>query len=719
MRIADLLTRSGKESFVGRAYELGLLEALLNSDTASWKILNLYGPSGIGKSSLLQMFALQTGAERCIYLPRPDARVAPAHFADQLNRALLLAFPTAGYHPTHWTEEEYGQLANRLNLQALQSNGLIVLVDAFEQWTGIEQWFRDSWLPLLSPLVKWCLASRDPIGSAWRKEGWHSFVNRVELKPLQSDEVRQYLERSGIRHLPTIHKLHRMSGGIPLTLSTFSELIASRGADHHLLQQVSREIREALITDWLRAMSHPDCFELLDAACTVWRFDQELLEAIVQRPFSTESFRTFCNQPFVIRHRNYWRMHDLIRHWGREDLQRRKPAQYNAFRERAVDEIQRRKHLVTDSLLSDWMMDLIELYDHEFIQTLSHQYNEEIEMNHCSYSDLDRIEQLYLSYLGQRIEMGTDRHLLPYIRPLWQAQPSAFVGLWKGGTMVAFCTVLKLNESTVQILQQSPITAPLTRGYEKEGNLFAVPLAGMDMNMEYEISGSLAKALPILVNLNARMINILPFPDWDQFLQIIGYQRANWADGQSIDGHIYHGYEIDLQGENLKDRLNRLHADKLPASSMAVSPTTQSGIPNLYASQLTLEDIIPLLKRALKRFEHLPYEPGKHVEILAWIGSGSAEKHMENLALLLQRELTDVIAKMEGSTQEDCLHGKLLRLAYLNKIGSHALIAERLNLSLPTYYRYLQVAIRKLARLLKAAQTSRSGLPDAQSHSIE
>lgn len=694
MLISDLLNHTQRSAFVGRSSELNALMELLNSDLHAWKMLNLHGPGGIGKTTLLRMFAEEVGNSRCIYIPSHMGQPTPEHFVYLISRELESNELHHKFDKSYNLLMKQKQLSTLLAQKAEEVGGLIILVDAFDHWADLDNWFREEWLPSLSSKVKWCLTSREPLGGAWKKSGWNQLMNQLELLPLTTSEVRQFIKRIGITELSIARKMHHVSGGIPLSLSIACDIVDKHGIDD-IEQRLSKQAMFGdIFEEWVQGQAEHEFIELLEAACVLWRFDQELLEAVLQRSISVMQFRDFCNKSFVTRYRNDWRLQDLIRQLVMDDLNRRKPAQYTEYRMRALEEIQKRERFADDGM-SEWIVDKINLLEHDFIRNLSYQHDNEIMLNTCTLSDLDQVEALYSSYMEKHIKFyPNDPHLLKHIRPLWNAAPSSYYGIWMKKRMVAFCVVVPLNEATVAVLQQSPITAPLTSCYVKGQSQYAIPFAGMDMDLEYEISGALAKSLSMLLNLDAQIVNLLSEPMWVDLLRLIGYERAEWADGWSEDGVHYKGFHIDLRGELLSNRIDRLLSIReLSREQMRQEADAEPTI--------SLDDTVRLVKQLLKNFGRLPYESNRYKELYSFLNGSGSGRSDEQMALHLQQWVVQEVEGLEVGKQSTELYGKLLRYAYIQKIGTHEIVAERLNLTVPTYYRYLHSATRKLALLLR------------------
>ena len=66
-KVHDLL--SERRCFVGRKDELALMADHLSRKNESWGILHVHGPAGMGKTALLQQFALMNGSIPSILIP--------------------------------------------------------------------------------------------------------------------------------------------------------------------------------------------------------------------------------------------------------------------------------------------------------------------------------------------------------------------------------------------------------------------------------------------------------------------------------------------------------------------------------------------------------------------------------------------------------------------------------------------------------------------------
>lgn len=107
-RLADRLSAARRNRFVGRAGELQMFETALKATDSPFQILYLYGPGGIGKTSLLREFHARAEQARtpAYYLDGRNLEATPDSFLRALGTVLNLS-------PKSETLEALGRLNTR------------------------------------------------------------------------------------------------------------------------------------------------------------------------------------------------------------------------------------------------------------------------------------------------------------------------------------------------------------------------------------------------------------------------------------------------------------------------------------------------------------------------------------------------------------------------------------------------------------------------------
>lgn len=194
-RLADRLRAARARQFVGRADELGLFAQALDADVPPFALLWLYGPGGIGKTTLLRRFADDAAARSA------DVRYVDAAQIEASPRALAAAVGPVG-----------------------QSARLVLLLDGAELLASLRTWLREEYLPGLPESAVVVVGGRTPPDERWRSDlGWADSLLVRRLGGLGASESADYLTRRGLpagRQGPLIDAAH----GHPLALALLADL---------------------------------------------------------------------------------------------------------------------------------------------------------------------------------------------------------------------------------------------------------------------------------------------------------------------------------------------------------------------------------------------------------------------------------------------------------------------------------------------------------------
>ena len=191
--IRDILAERALIHFVGRHPELDRLHQIF--DAGGPLVIYIHGLAGVGKSTLLQVYAAQAAA-RSITVVRLDAR---------------LFEPTAGglTQELSAAPEKLHELAPRV----------VLLIDAYEHLRVLDTWIRQSFIPSLHDTVRVVVASRHPPNPPWLIEPeWQGHFAAIALGPLNQAESVELLRRRGYPEADSA-ALIRIANGHPLSLS--------------------------------------------------------------------------------------------------------------------------------------------------------------------------------------------------------------------------------------------------------------------------------------------------------------------------------------------------------------------------------------------------------------------------------------------------------------------------------------------------------------------
>jgi Cdc6-like AAA superfamily ATPase len=211
--LANRLNAERHHRFVGRTAEWDLFQSALAADEPPFNVLYIFGPGGVGKTTLLREFAgICRGAGlQASYVDARNLDASPDSFMSALWSALGLAEQ----------DSPFEALASRGELR-------VVMVDTYETFAPLNTWISESFLPQLPENLLLVLASRNPPGPGWRVDpGWQKVIRPLRLENLSREESQTYLSRRKVpsdQHKDILDFTH----GHPLALSLVADVFVQR-----------------------------------------------------------------------------------------------------------------------------------------------------------------------------------------------------------------------------------------------------------------------------------------------------------------------------------------------------------------------------------------------------------------------------------------------------------------------------------------------------------
>jgi hypothetical protein len=343
LRLADRLAAARRRQFVGRAAEQILFQSTLTAAELPFYVLYIFGPGGIGKTSLLREFIYlcQQHQIPATYLDARDIEPSPESFVNILQASLNLTPP-----------------ASPLEFLAAQDQRHVLLIDTYENLAPLDRWLRQIFLPQLPDNVLVTLAGRELPALAWRTDpGWQTLVHFLPLRNLMAEESLSYLLNHQVpseQHPSILDFTH----GHPLALSLITDMFAQR-REVYLQPGTSPDIIKTLLERLVQKVPGPAHRIALEACGIVRLMTEGLLAEMLTMPDVHELFTWLRSLSFIEVSQAGVFPHDLIREILVADLRWRNPDWYAELHRRArtyySQRLQQTSGEVQQRILSDYV----------------------------------------------------------------------------------------------------------------------------------------------------------------------------------------------------------------------------------------------------------------------------------------------------------------------------------------------------------------------------
>jgi len=332
LSLGDAVAATEARLFVGRTAEFAALSAALADCGQAPVVVYLYGAPGTGKSAVLRQFrrrAEQAGA-CALLLDGAELSQGPAGILGALAEALGCAEPNG----VPSTPRVVGE-ANR----RAQDGPLVLLVDGYEKLQSGEAWFRSQVLYGLGPHVLVVLAGNRAPADLWGFDPpWRATIRLLPLADLASAEALEYLRLCGIDDPALRAEAAAVSGGRPLLLRLLAGIALRRG--HSAALRPHSEVRGLagrLLEEFTRGADPPELRDVLAAAALVRAFDRDLLAVMVGGAAVARAWDALVALPVVVPADHRRALHETVREHLAAAAARDRPWVVRRWRRRAID----------------------------------------------------------------------------------------------------------------------------------------------------------------------------------------------------------------------------------------------------------------------------------------------------------------------------------------------------------------------------------------------
>jgi hypothetical protein len=679
------VARLVEDLFVGREAELATFREWLSFDAKIPEVLNLSGPSGVGKSSLLREFEhVAIGRGRAVVFV--DGGSIPPN-----SRGLLRALSKPA-------TDDLDEVVARLN-----ATSTLILLDSFDQLGELTDYLQSEFLPRLATSVRVVIASRFPLGLAWnRNELWNKVIRPLRLEGFSTTESREYLGRRGLAEPSLIDRVMNAAGCNPLALSLAADLALRFGVRDFPSAPEWRLAVRALVDRMLAEVREPQLRDLLEACLAVRQFDEATLSAISGRDDIGAAFAQLCRLSMMCPAEHGLMLHEDVRRRLTEDLAWRHPDRYAALRARALAYYRERVRSAPPDEREWLVADRFYLWGNALIQELFFSSDEPGQVwvdvyRPGDHADIQRLFTMRLAYLlppdsvlGDLAPPDEDGDFLEAIL----RYPSARirVGRDRDGRALGFTTVLPICRETIPLLEGHPALAPLIQAYWDQAALTALPASPDCSNIFYllhlvhagkipgAVRGSLLRDLSSVFASSGIYLSSTYAPAHKRMLQACGFKmlpaarNEAWGSDYPVDG-----YALDLSQIGFEPWIEAVMSGRrLPRS--------------LHRAALETE-----LQTALR---HWTDDGWMNRSLLVDLPTVTqVDAGMPRPAALRQAILQGLTAARGASDGDDAPY-RALELVYLSKHPCPKQGARNLAVSRATLYRLVKRGIRGLAEVL-------------------
>jgi hypothetical protein len=328
-KLGDIVSERALAAFAGRAREM---EALLQLFEKGGPLaLYVHGVAGIGKSSLLEVFAARVRATGGRVV-RIDCRTV-----EPTVHGLLTELSDALGEPLVTVEEVVERLSSF-------DERIVIALDTYEVFRLMDTWIRQVFIPSLPVNARVAIASRNPPSPAWRTTpGWQGLFRSLLLEPLSETEALGYLTMSGIA--PDVaRRINLIARGHPLALGMATSIVLSE-AGRTIEEAGLHQVIEALSRSYIEAVPDPITRRALEASSVVRCVTEPLLHALLPETPPRDTMERLAALPFVEPGREGLFIHDAVRSAIASSLATRDPDSHRAYRRAAWAFLQNRLRL--------------------------------------------------------------------------------------------------------------------------------------------------------------------------------------------------------------------------------------------------------------------------------------------------------------------------------------------------------------------------------------
>jgi hypothetical protein len=692
-RLADRLAEARQKHFVGRTTELELFRSALREPHRSFTVLCLYGPGGVGKTTLLHEFARvanDAGVTR-VSLDARHINPNPQNFLAAITRSLTS-----------------DPAASPFELLAAVPRS-VLLIDTYELLSPLDEWLRETFLPQLSAQTLIVIAGREPLNMAWRSAPeWHALLRVVSLRNLSPEDSRAYLQVRGVpavQHASVVSFTH----GHPLGLSLVADVAAQQPSDAIFQPDQVPDVIDTLLKQFIQHV--PDARQQLALQiCAHTRVTNEsLLRETVGEAEAHDLFEWLRGLSFIEQGAGGLYPHDLARDVIDRDLQWRDPDAYADLHRRVRAPIIRRINTTSGPERLSSTTDLVFLHRNNPIMEQAFQFKElgKFYAEPATRADHEDILDSLVRFEGAEV--------VPLAQHWLQRQPNAWLVVRGSQNTVlgAICCLL-LKQISPEDLAFDPVTsavmsyiqrhAPLRQGEDVMVGRFLLDCRNYQqmtpiLNALEIYATSLWIATPSLA---WSVVYYASHEPWLTLMNYLNFHRADEADVVA-GGRHYSAYAHDWRAQPVPQWLEMMSGREM-ARQIQLADVRVAPPPPLIV--LSEPEFAEAVKSALRNFNHpieLAANPLLHSRLVAQQAASTPAGAPAPATL---QSLLRTAADTLKQTPKDEKFYRAIWHTYFQPAPTQELAAEAIGIPFNTYRYQLNTALERITAWLWRAELS-------------
>ena len=685
--LARRLSKERHQRFVGRVAERELFRSAITAAEPPFNVLYVFGPGGIGKTTLLREFAYvcQETDTPASYVDARNLEPSPDSFMSALWSAMGLDAQ----------DSPFEALVARPGRQ-------VMLIDTYETLAPLNTWMNEVFLPQLPERVLVVLASRNPPAAHWRADpGWQTLVHPLPLHNLSQEESQEYLIKREVpseQHPTILNFTH----GHPLALSLVADVFVQRPGVRFQPAETP-DVIKTLLEHFVQQVPGPAHRTALESCALVRYMTETLLSHMMTMPDVHELFEWLRGLTFIESGPLGLFPHDVAREALVADLRWRNPDWYAELHRRA------RNYYAARLKQTHGQEQQRVLFDYVFLRRDSPMIRPFVEWKETGSALPDALRESdkpALEAMVEKHEGPESARLAAY----WFGRQPRGVVIYRDIEQkpAGFVMKLTLHETSAEDKSTDPAVraacrylehnAPLRPG--EGATLFRFWMARDTYQVVSAMQSLLfANAVQHYLTTPGLAFTFFPTADPDFWAPAFAYfdlTRLAQADFE-VGGRRYVVYGHDWRMMPPMSWLDLLAEREITTEPLAVSPSTIDTEPLVVLDESELMMAVRDALRNFHRPDKLHTNPLLRSRIVAERAGNVADETGRVTAL--HDLLKEAAESLQASPREAKCYRALYR-TYLEPAPSQERAAELLGLPFSTYRRHLKGGVMRVGEIL-------------------